>query len=256
MSTFDLGLNGLDPDAVGLPTRVEVYARVQGACTRVRLTVRQTQGSLAMFSAEVTPDSNGTCRSDFPLPVPIFPCGFELWVEAECVAGDSGTAGHLVALSCKSAPSTGGGGGGDPNDPNQPGDWPWGLPPILFCPLMGRAFTTALLFGVLAIIAGVSLAAPLVIAAGVAVIAGAVAILAIWKQWCSVSFCSYWGAILWVLKRGVIAAGAIAVVTVDVRMLLLAFALGVLAGMVTQKLRASRCPLPSARTSLQQLPLW
>src|SRR5204863_7915525 len=106
------------------------------------------------------------------------------------------------------------------------------------------------------IVAGVSLSAPLVIAAGALVIAGAFAIYAIWTRWCSVSFCNYWGAILWVLKRGVIAAGAIAVLTVDVRMLLLSFALGVLAGMSTQKLRASRCPLPSARTSLQQLPLW
>jgi hypothetical protein len=252
--TFDLGLNGLDLDAVGLPTRVEVYARMHGACTRVRLTVRQAQNSLPLFSEEVTPDSNGTCRSDFPLLTPIFPCGFELWVEAECVEGDSGTAGAPVALSCKRVPSNSG--GGDPNDPNQPSDWPWGLPPALFCPLMGRAFTSALLFGVLTIIAGVSLAAPLVIAAGFLVITGAFAIYAIWTHWCSVSFCNYWGAILWVLKRGVIAAGAVAVLTVDVRVFLLAIALGVLAGMVTQKLRARRCPLPSAMTSLQQLPLW
>jgi len=175
-------------------------------------------------------------------------------VEAECRAGDSGAAGAPVALSCKRTPANSG--GGDPNDPNQPSDWPWGLPPALFCPLMGRTFTTALLLGVLAVIAGVALAAPLVIAAGAVAIAGAFAIYAIWTRWCSVSFCNYWGAILWVLKRGVIGAGTIAVLTADVRVFLLAIALGVLAGMVTQKLRASRCPLPSARTSLQQLPLW
>jgi hypothetical protein len=252
--TFDLGLNGLDLDAVGLPTRVEVYARMQGSCTRVRLTVRQSELGMALFSDEVTPDSNGTCRRDFPLPSPIFPCGFELWVEAECLAGDVCSAGLAVTISCKRTPANSG--GGDPNDPNQPSDWPWGLPPALFCPLMGRAFTTALLLGVLAIVSGVALSAPLVIAAGAAAIAGAFAIYAIWTRWCSVSFCNYWGAILWVLKRGVIAAAAIAVLTVDVRVFLLAIALGVLTGMVTQRLRASRCPLPSASTSLQQLPLW
>ena len=252
--TFDLGLNGLDRDAVGLPTRVEVYARVQGSCTRVQLTVRQAQGTSPLFTQAVTPDSNGTCSIDFPLPSTIFPCGFKLWVDAQCLDGDSGATGGFVALDCKGLPRA------DGDNSNSPGqndvNWPWGLPSSLFCPLMGRSFAAALQLGLLTLIVGIALALPVAIATGAVMLEGAIAIQATWMRWCNVSDCNYWGAILWVLKRGTISAAVFALLTAKVIMLLVAVTLGVLAGMVTQRLRASRCPLPSAKTSLQQLPLW
>ena len=162
--------------------------------------------------------------------------------------------GGFVALDCKRLPRA------DGDNSNSPGqndvNWPWGLPSSLFCPLMGRSFAAALQLGLLTLIVGIALALPVAIATGAVMLAGAIAIQATWMRWCNVSDCNYWGAILWVLKRGTISAAVFALLTAKVIMLLVAVTLGVLAGMVTQRLRASRCPLPSAKTSLQQLPLW
>jgi hypothetical protein len=265
--SFDLGLNGLEPDAVGLPTRLEVYAHVQGSCDRVRLTVRQHQGGASIFSAEVSPDSvspdsNGTCKARFPLPTAIFPCGFELWVEASCVEAGNCFKGEMLPISCKGPP---GAGGEDPGDSSPPGggdesgsndEWPWPLPPLQFCPLMGRSFTIALLLGLMTLVASVALLAPAGIAAAGVIIAGAFAILGVWLHWCTVSFCNLWGAILWALKRAVTASVLVVLFTASIPVLLLSLTMGIAAGVITAKLRSMRCRLPAHTTPLQELPLW
>lgn len=260
--TFDIGLNGLEPDAVGLPTRLQAYARVQGACTRVRLTVRDPQSGLPLFSDEANADTNGTVAVSFPLNFPIFPCGHQLRVEAECVSGGSCSGSALVAIACKTRPN----GGSDPNDPNAPGggggggqpndDWPWGLPPVLWCPLMGRRFTEALLLAAATILIGIAFAIPAVTAAGGVIAAGAFAILAVWRTWCNVSYCKFRGALLWVMKRATLMAIVLSLVTASALMLMVAIACGVVAGMLTAQLRANRCALPDVTTPLNQLPLW
>jgi hypothetical protein len=260
--SFDLGLNGLEPNAVGLPTRLEVSARVQGSCNRVRLTVRQHQGGPSIFSGEVSPDLNGTCKASFPLPAAIFPCEFGLWVEASCVEAGNCFKGQMLPISCKGPP---GGGDEDPGDSSPPdgGDeggsndeWPWPLPPVQFCPLIGRSFTVALLLGLLTLVASVALLAPAGIAAAGVIIAGALAILGVWLHWCTVSFCNLWGAILWALKRAVIAGVLVVLFTANIPVLLLSLTMGMAGGVITAKLRSMRCRLPAHTTPLQELPLW
>jgi hypothetical protein len=261
---FAFGLNGVDRDAVGLPTSLEPFAHVQGNCAKVRLTVRQSQNGAALFSAEVTPTSDGTCVVRFPLPAAIFPCGFHLWVEATCTAGGTCSRGEMLSIACKWPGNGGGGNGGGGNGGGGnggggnggPDDWPWPLPPLLFCPLMGRAFTTALLLGLVTLVTSVAFAIPAGIGAGGVIVAGAFAILALWLQWCSVSYCNYWGAILWALKRTVIVAVILSIFAASVSVLLLGLAIGAVVGIITAKLRAKRCRLPSLTTPLQQLPLW
>lgn len=253
--TFDVGLNGLQPDAVGLPTRLQLYARRHGVCDRVQLLVRQTQGGLVLFSDIVTPDSNGTCIAEFALPGTIFPCGFRLWVEARCVDGGTCEHGAMVPIDCKARP--GAGGSSNPNNPNNSDDdWPWGLPPVLFCPLMGQRFTLALLMGLIGLVTSVAFVIPVGVAAAGVIIAGAFAILAVWRRWCPVSFCSLWGAVLWALKRAVIGGVILSILGASVPAFLLSIAMGAMAGMITAKLRSMRCRLPSAMTPLSQLPLW
>jgi len=257
---LDVGLNGEGLDAAGLPTRLLVYGRVQGTCSRVRFTVRLTQTSPVLLSGDATPDSNGTCAVEFPLPVPAFPCGSRFWVEAECVEGGTCSVTTSLPVSCKDRPGTGGGtgpgGGSGPGGGGTSDWWPWPLPPVLFCPLMGRSFTTALLFGLMLIVTGVAFVMPAIVAGGVAIVAGAFAILAVWQYWCLVNSCYLRGAVLWALLRAIAAGAILAVVTLSVATWLLTLTLGAIAGIVTARLRAGRCPIPDLTTPLQQLPLW
>lgn len=255
---IDIGLNGIAQDAIGLPTRLEAYARVQGQCTRVRFAVRQAAGLPVLFTGETDTDSNGTALIEFPLEPAAFPCGFRFWVRAECATGGTCFKEGLVAVSCK-RPAPGGNVPGDNDGDGQPDSnqgWPWPLPPQLFCPLMGRAFTMALLAGLMFMMFAVATNIPNgVMAAGV-LIAGAFALLGIWRMWCAMNPCHFWGAVLWVLKRVVVAGVILAAVTPSLDAGLFTLALGMLAGAITARQRANRCTLPGLTTPLQQLPLW
>lgn len=246
---LELGLNGEAPDAVGLPTRLLVYARVDGPCSAIRLSVSQTEGGAVLFSGVTSPDSNGTASVGFPIEPPVFPCGFPLWVEAECIEGGTCSKAETMTIACKAAPSGQGNGGTN-------GGWPWPLPPQLFCPLIGRSFTIAILAGLLMIVVSIAFGLVAGIAAGFAVIAGAFAILAIWSTWCSPHWCSVWGAVLWALKRAFLGGLVLSVVMLNVAGLLLTFVLGATAGILTGRLRHARCQIPSALTPLNHLPLW
>jgi hypothetical protein len=263
---LSVGLNGLALDAVGLPTVLQPYARVQvaGTCTLVRLSLRASQFAPVLFSVDVVPDSNGTAVADFPLVVPLYTCGAELWVRAECVGGGSCNVDQAVAISCKKPPHGGGGNGGNPNDPANDGngnngngnDWPWGLPPVLFCPMVGRAFTMAFLFGLTAMLLGAAFVGPTGMIAGATLVIAAFGLLAFWRLWCPVYGCYLRGAMLWALKRAVVGGAVLAIVTLSALTGLLTVALGIWAGMITVKLRYARCAIPSLTTPLQQLPLW
>jgi hypothetical protein len=246
---LELGLNGDAPDAAGIPTRLGPYARVSGPCAQIRISIRQSDGGAVLFSAVAAPDSNGTAAVEFPVDPPVFPCGFRMWVEAECVAGGSCHKAVSIPIACKGRPSGNGDGGGSDG-------WPWPLPPQLFCPLIGRTFTTAVLFGLLSIVVGAALGVTPGIAAGFAVIAGAFAVLAIWRVWCAPHHCYLWGALLWALKRAFIGGLLVSLVSLSIGGFLVCFAMGAAAGVITGRLRQSRCQLPGLSTPLNQLPLW
>jgi hypothetical protein len=121
---------------------------------------------------------------------------------------------------------------------------------------MGRSFTVALMTGFFMIITGVAFGINAGVVAGVAIIAGAYAILGLWRWWCPVNPCYFWGAILWVLKRVFVGGMLMSLMSLSVAGLLLTLCFGAAAGMVTARLRFNRCPMPSLTTPLQQLPLW
>ncbi len=250
------GINGEAVTGAGLPTRLRVYVRRQGNCDQVEITVRVTQNGQALFSATAQPDSNGTASAEFMVEPPVFACGALLWVEARCVDGNTCSATAPVAIDCKGIPGAGPGGG--PGGPGGPGedDWPWSLPPELFCPLIGRAFTSALMTGIVATLVGIAMSQAAVAGVGIAIVAAAFGILAVWRRWCSLPYCYFWGAILWVLKRCLLAGAILTLVFVSVATLLCTLVLGVAAGIVTNRLRKAHCPLPSLTTPLTQLPFW
>lgn len=267
-SIIDVGLNGEARDAAGIPTRLGAYARIDGQCNAVRLSVSQSQGGTVLFTGIASPDSNGTVSIGFPVEPPVFPCNFSLSVLAECVNDASCSKEETVVIQCKGYTPGGGNGGGNSDDSdnnggsnsnngdNENSNWPWPSPPELFCPLIGRSFTTALLAGLITLITSIALNVPAGIAAGTAIIAGAFAIFSIWRTWCTPNTCYVLGAILWALKRSVLGGLVIGIFTLSFGALLTVVALGAIAGGITGMLRYDRCQIPAATTPIGQLPLW
>jgi len=239
------GVNGEAVTGAGLPTQLVVYARREGDCDEVELTVRTIQNGPPIFVGSAEPDSNGTVSRTFYLEPPFVACGQTLWVEARCKAGGDCLASAPVELACKSVPES-------PDDD----DWTWTLPPELFCPLIGQGFTIALLAGIVTALTSVAMASVAVFGVGIAIIAGAFGVLAVWRHWCAIPPCYFWGAILWVLKRSLLAAVILTVVFISVPTLLCSLAVGFVAGGVTNHMRKMHCPLPHITTPLNQLPLW
>lgn len=267
--TIEVAANGEAPDSGGLPTRLLVYGRItSGTCTRVRCRVRPFQGAPVLFSAEADTDSNGTWSCEFPvLPAPIA-CGTPLWVEAQCVAGDTCAVAQTVWVQCKTQP--GGGGGDGSNQPNPPGggnnggnngnggwEWPWPWPPAIFCPAIGRMFTQLLLISVVALLVGVALLNGAVVVGGLVAIATTFAVFfAIWTFFCQPHSCYVLGAILWVAKRATMVALVLLLLFPNLATLMALWITGAIAGILTGRLRRNRCPIPSLRSSINQLPVW
>lgn len=259
---LDIGLNALAQDAAGRPVGIEPYARVQGQCSRVRFTLRPSQNGPVLFSSEATPDSNGICTVTFALDPPVFPCGTRFWVEAQCVSGGTCSKAAFLAIACKEPPGGSGGGaggghgdGGGSGDDGDNGSEGGGFRFPSFCTVMGQAFLMALYLGLVVLVVSVALALPSGLAAAGALILGALALQAIWLTWCTISFCHYWGAILWVLKNVVVIGAIVSAFTLSVAGMMVTLGIGAAAGIVTARLRYRRCPLPALRTSFQQLPL-
>lgn len=264
--TIEVAANGEAMNSAGLPTRLLVYGRItSGACTRVRCRVRPFQVAPVLFTAEAETDSNGTWSCEFPLlPAPIA-CGTPLWIEAQCVADGTCSVAQTVWVQCKSQPGGGGGGNSQPHPPgggnnggnNGGWEWPWPWPPAIFCPAIGRVFTQLLLLSVLALLAGVALLDTVVIAGALAALAVTFGVFfAIWTYFCTPHACYVLGAILWVAKRGTIVALVLLLLSPHVAMLMALWITGAIAGILTGRLRRNRCQIPSARTSINQLPVW
>jgi hypothetical protein len=259
---LDIGLNAPAQDVAGLPTGIEAYARVQGLCSRVRFTLRPSQNGPVLFSAEATPDSNGTCTVTFPLQPLVFPCGSRFWVEAQCVSGGTCSKAAFLGLACKQPPGGNGGGvgggghgGGGGNGGGGGGGGGGGFQFPSFCSVMARAFLVVLYLGLIVLVVSVALAIPAGLAVAAALILGAMALQAIWLTWCTTSFCHYWGAILWVLKNVVVVGAIVSALSLSVAGMMITLAIGAAAGIITAQLRYRRCPLPTLTTSMQQLPL-
>lgn len=266
--TIEVAANGEALNSAGLPTQLLVYGRItSGACTRVRCRVRPFQGAPVLFTAEADTDSNGTWRCAFPLLAVPLACGTPLWVEAQCVTGDTCSIAQTVHVQCKqpqpggggATPPPGGGSGGSGGNGGNGGgsDWPWPWPPAIFCPAVGRLFTQTLLLSVLALLLGIAFWNVPVMAGALAVIAASFAVLfGIWAWFCQPHSCYLLGAILWVAKRGTIAALVLLVIFQNLAILMALWIIGMIAGILTGRMRKLRCPLPRLSTPINQLPVW
>jgi hypothetical protein len=261
-----VGLNGYNNDGLGRPSELFLYARVTGTCTLVRLELRLSPNGIVVFSATVPVDTNGSASASyFPQPV-IYPCGHSFWMTATCASGSDCSAAGWIGLVCKSGSPGSPGGPGTPGNPpgsgpgdngnGGTGDWPWPSPPHIFCPMIGRVFTVMFAAGLAVVVLGVWMLSPPLVASGVALIAAAFAMLAIWQIWCVPPPCYVVGAILWGLKRATVGALGIGLVLFSVPTLILALLLGIASGMATAYLRKRRCFLPKLTTPLANLPLW
>ena len=257
--SIEVAANGEALNSAGLPTHLLVYGRItSGACTRVRCRVRPFQGAPVLFTAEADTDSNGTWRCTFPLLATPLACGTPLWIEAQCIVGDTCSVAQTVHVQCKQQP--GGGSGTQPPGGGGNGGtetWPWPWPPTIFCPAVGRVFTQTLLLSVLALLLGIALWNGAVVAGALAVIATAFAVLfGIWTWFCQPHSCYILGAILWVAKRGTIAALILLVIFPSLAGLMALWIMGIIAGILTGRLRKLRCPIPRLSTPINQLPVW
>lgn len=264
--TIDVAANGEALNGAGLPTRLLVYGHItSGACTRVRCRVRPFQVAPVLFTAESAVDSNGTWSCEFPLlPAPVA-CGTPLWVEAQCVADGTCAVAQTVWVQCKDQPVGGGGGNnGNPTDPtggdnngNNGWEWPWPWPPAIFCPAIGQVFTQTLLLGVVGLLIGVALLDGAVVGGALAVIGVTFAVFfAIWTYFCQPHSCYVLGALCWVAKRGTVVALVLLLLSQHLAMLVALWVFGAIAGILTGRLRKNRCPIPSLRTPINQLPVW
>lgn len=258
--TIDVAVNGEALDSAGLPTQLVVYGHItSGTCTRVRCRVRLFQGAPVLFSADVATDSNGTWICTFELTVAPLACGTPLWIEAQCISGGSCAVAQTVHVACKQTP----GGGGGNNQPQPPGsgnhgnNWPWPWPPAIFCPAIGRMFTQTLLLAVLALLLGVMmLDTTLIVGALTAIGTVFVVFFGIWTWFCQPRVCYVLGAMLWVAKRGTIAAIVLLVMSPNFAMLIALWIIGAIAGILTGLMRKRRCSIPRLSTSINQLPVW
>lgn len=187
-------------------------------------------------------------------------CGGRLWVEVRAIQGSGvGDPDSVISGShkifCKDSPkATGRFDDEEPPPPNWPG---WLGPPEVACPGFGRAFVVALLTGlVLLVIAAATLSLASWVG-GLASLGMAGALLATWAWWlpCAPGRCLVLSAILWALKWSTIFGAAIAVLNKSIPALVLVLGYGAAAGMIVVLLRSLRCSVPSARTTLHQLPL-
>lgn len=269
--TLEVAANGDAINNAGLPTRLVVYGRItSGACTRVHVRVRIFSGAPVLFAADAQPDSNGTWSCEFLLIAAPLACGTPLWIEAQCAAGDTCSVAQTVYVQCKQPQPGGGGGNNQPQQPgggnnggnnnggnNGNGDWIWPWPPAIFCPAIGRVFTQTLLLGVVALLAGVAMLNTVVVTGALVVIGATFAVFfGIWMYFCQPHSCYVIGAILWVMKRGTIVALILLLLSPHLAMLMALWIIGAIAGILTGRLRKLRCPIPSLRTSINQLPVW
>ena len=176
------------------------------------------------------------------------------------MAGDTCTIAQTVHVGCKN--QTVGGGNTQPNPPvsGNTGDnngWPWPWPPVIFCPVIGRVFTQALLLAVVALLVGVALLNFALVTGALTAIGVAFAVFfGIWTFFCQPHRCYVLGAILWVMKRATIVALVLLVLAPSLAILAALWIIGATAGVLTGWMRKRRCPIPSLRTPMNQLPVW
>ena len=233
--TIEVAANGVGQVIGGLPTRLVVYARLTGTCNRVRFRVLDSPTGGVLFSSEAVPDVNGTCSSEFVMLPGFIGCGAPLWIEAQCIADGTCGVAQTVYLKCKE-PSTG--------------------PPIVFCPFVARLFTQTLLLAWGALLMGVALLNATVIVAALATIVADFGVLGVWRQICQPHVCHVRGAVLWAAKRCVLLGVLLLLMSRHVPMVTVLWLTGIIAGVLTGRLRKDNCPIPSVRTPLNQLPLW
>lgn len=259
------------PPYVGnVPQGFSIQGRASAGCAQVRVIARPTPDGPSLRDEVVPvvvppggtgdPVFTGVFSLQVPLP-PIlnFACGVPVWVHAVAVEDPSAFVSTSWPIECKPAPpgSPGNGGPGSNNDPGDgdpTDDWRWPWPPFVVCPMLGRAFVVALLAALTALALGVATGSPATLAAAAGAFVLAATAYALWMYWCLVNECVRLGAFCWVFKHAFIATIPIAFPLQSAGAGLLWLLYGSAAGICVVRLRALRCPVPSGRSSLGQLP--
>jgi hypothetical protein len=266
--TIEIEANGESLMGNGMPAWLVVYGRiVAGQCNRVRCQVSAIQGGVVLFSDDVIVDQNGVWRCEFPLITVSFSCGATIWVEAQCLDGGECATAESVTIHCKQAP--GGGTGSQPNPGGNNGtdngsgngngnvDWPWPWwPPAVFCPLIGRFFTSILLLAWTAYLVAVANQNTTYGGIALGAIAADFAVLGLWMQFCRPHFCHVIGAILWVAKRVTVAGFGMLLIVHHLPMIVALWTTGAISGILAGMLLKRRCSMPRLGTPLNQLPIW
>jgi hypothetical protein len=256
--TIEVEANGESLMTNGMPAWLVVYGRiVSGQCNTVRCEVSAVQGSAVLFSADVVVDQNGGWRCEFPLLITQFACDATIWVKAQCVDGGQCSTEQTVTVRCKQMPGDGSSRPQpNPGGNNGNGNWPWPWPPAVFCPLIGRFFTTVLLVAWTAYLAAVGNQNLTLEGIALVAIAGDFLVLWLWMQFCQPHFCHVIGAMLWVAKRATVAGFGMLLIVHHLPMIIALWATGVISGILAGMLLKRRCSMPRLGTPLSQLPIW
>jgi hypothetical protein len=245
------------------PTHLQVVGRSSAYCTRVRVVVYSAgPGSPTLFDQPLDVDfSNafGQTGIDFGLIVATFNlpqvglrCGDQLYVEMRCVADPGCQAQGWFSIACKPRPQDLGGSSGTPGSGNGSGSWTWPPSRCLFTAATA-AFLLLAGLGLLALGIGTQNAAS--VAAGAGLIAAAGVAWALWEFWCGPTRCVRLGVLCWVFKRAFIVAIPVLFFSTAPMIVLVLIGYGSAAGLLVRALRASQCPVPSARLPLTQIPI-
>jgi hypothetical protein len=253
--TLEVEANGETLLSSGRPAWLVVFGRiVSGQCSNVSCQVSAAQGSAILFSADVIVDQNGGWRCQFPLITVQFACGASIWVEAQCSGGGHCSIGQAVTIHCKEAPNGAPGWQPDPGGNN--GNWPFPWPPAIFCPLIGRFFTSMLLIAWTAFLASVANQNPVYGGVALGAIAADFAVLLLWMQFCQPRFCYVIGAMLWVAKRVTLLGLGMLLIVHHLPMIIALWGTGIISGVLAGMLLKRRCSMPRLTTPLSQLPIW
>lgn len=277
--TFEI--SGLTDDPSHPVTGIVVHGTVAHPYTQVTARVRTMpvgppllEGSaLVAYPSSSTPDpaapaNDGAWQVALSVGFLPLPCGLDLFVDVEATApgapacADSGQR----PILCKTMPGQpdgpghggpgGSGGSVDDDDPNGDGGWTWPDPPHIACPRWGRTFTMTLWGGMALLMTGAVLANAGMVAAGLAVVGLAGALYMFWRTWCMPHVCRVLGALIWVLKRTTLLGAVLSLLQQSAVGLCATVIIGAVTGALVADARRRRCPLPDARTPLNQLPMW
>lgn len=252
------------------PASITVVGRTSEDCNQVRLVIRIAgAGSPAIvdqivavdFPANQPGQLPGLVRKMVPLPQVGLTCGDPLYVEMtsthDATCSDSGQ----FAIECKPHPSAGSGpgngnGGAPPDGDNGGGNgWTWPPWPGTRCGWTAAGAAMGFIAALASLAIGIGTQNAPLIAAAIAIAALAGLSWALWTFWCERGFCARRIILCWVFKRAFIATLPVIAFSSSALIVLVLVGYGALAGILVNVLRERGCPVPSARSPFNHLPI-